>query len=266
MKALTLLKRLPALLLAACTLAACEQDDDILHDAHWVGNPLPENIVPQEGCVYEYNSEGLVVKIKRPITDYDENQQPVITGWHDVAYVTYPQSGRAVMQYVDYNTPTTYVFAFGENHFAHSVIETDGSGNYLIELTYDDDGHLTRFKRPEEFEEELRMQWTNGNLTRVEEDSQGAYTEISYGTGTDFATYHVSPFLLNVVKGPYLNGLGWWFDQGMKHALYLGFLGKPSVNLPVSMVAYDDINDTPEEYVIEYLNGYCYINGNIIGN
>lgn len=229
-------------------LCACNADDDY-DEIYGSGSPLPENIIQISGHEYKYNEKGLVVQIDRMQTEWDEEGKTV-TKWIRVANISYPQGDRAVMEYTYDDWPTTYTFAFGENHFANRVLETDPEESFLHKISYDSEGHLTSLKCSED---ELKWEWTNGNLTKIiEKDEYDAYTVITYGNRTGFATYNMSPFLVGVHLGPFMNDVEWWFDRGLKYALYIGFLGKPSVNLPETLTSYDNQNSTPEKGYFEY--------------
>lgn len=238
---------------AAAFLCACDNDEDF-EKKYGDGSPLPSNILPFENCVYEYNDDGLVTKITHVETSTDP-QGNTVTTEKQIASITYPQYNRAVMVYTGDYLTTTYVFAFGENHFANRVIESDEDGDtYMIKYSYDNDGHITKI---DDSEDQLRMEWTDGNLTKIHQDEHNAYTILTYGTETDFSAYGISPFLTNFYLGPFMNYINWWFNRGLEYALYLGFLGKPCVNLPKTMTCYDDVNPTPEEIHFNYSsNGY----------
>lgn len=245
-------KSLALLMLSTASLCACNDDDDF-EEKYGNGSPLAENVMLLSGYDYEYNDDGLVTKITHVETDYDE-QGNVINTRKQIAEITYPQYNRAVMVYTGDYLTTTYVFAFGENHFANRVIETDANGEtYMNKYSYDKDGHLTKIDWPEE---KLELEWTDGNLTRIKQDDYDAYAELTYGTGTDFAAYGMSPFLLDINLGPFMYDMGWWFERGFRYALYLGFFGKPCTNLPATITSHDNANPTPEKRrFVYYSNG-----------
>lgn len=248
MKKKLFVKCLPISMLATLLVCACDTEEDYV-DIYGSGSPLAENVMLCEGFEYEYNNDGLVTKITSIETEEDAEGN-VTTTVDEVADISYPQSDRAVMLFQDL-VPRTYVFAFGENHFANRVIEIEPDGSsYLYKVTYDSEGHVTRLQLPEE---ELKLEWTNGNMTKViEKNEYDAYTELTYGDKTDFELYGMSPFLIGVHLGPFMTNIEWWFDGGLRFALYLGFLGKPCVNLPASLVSYDNRNSIPEEGHFEY--------------
>lgn len=274
-----LLKYFPIGILAAFLFCACDTNDDDFDEIYGSGSPLPENITDIgfarnygfDKLEYEYNAEGLVSKVIGIKMERDpENNNdivmdaygnPVIESTTAFIEISYPQSDRAVMRYRDSSpTSVTYVFAFGENHFANRIIETDSDGETLLyKITYDREGHLTSFKDSDE-EEELHLEWTNGNMTKVIGDENGAYTEITYGNRTGFDIYHMSPFLTGFRFGPFMQNLEWWFDGGLEYALYIGFLGKPSVNLPEKLISYDNVNATPEEKHFDYIETWWTLN------
>lgn len=245
MKRLTFMTRLFTCLSVAFLLNACEEDD--FEDTYGSGSPSTENIISRSKYLYEYNEKGLVSKIV-----YVDDQQTDSVVLVDVATISYPQSDRAVMVYTEDNFLTTYTFAFGENHFANRVLETDKSGEtYLTKFTYDKEGHVTSIDTQDEI---LRMKWTNGNLTQIEQDEDHAKVVFTYGSETDFYRYNMSPFLLDVNFSSNMPTLNWWYERGLGYALYIGFLGKPCKNLPASMTASDDytFETYPETFVYDY--------------
>ncbi|NPD91102.1 DUF4595 domain-containing protein [Xylanibacter muris] len=165
------------------------------------------------------------------------------------------KSDRAVMLYTaDYeyfNLTTTYTFAFGENHFANRVIEADSDGDSgMIKYQYDKDGHVISIDSwGEDF---LKMEWTNGNLTKIKQDEYDAYAVLTYSNQTVFERYNMSPFLLGVGLGPFMDKLEQWYERGLKYALYIGFLGKPCQNLPATIIIYDNVNPEPEDKTFNY--------------
>lgn len=243
MKKISFIKFLSVVLLAATSLCACnsEEDHEDYEEIYGSGSPLAENVVPTRNLMYNYNEEGLVTKI-RWIGSMGETI--------DVAEISYPQSDRAVMTYTKDALRTTYVFAFGENHFANRVIEMDADGETrMTKFAYDNDGHVTSIKGDEDV---LKMEWTNGNLTKISQDEYNASTVITYGDKTNFSTYRLSPFLIGVDLGPYMSTMEWWYERGLEYALYIGFFGKPLKNLPETMTCYDSKNKTPEQRTFVY--------------
>lgn len=239
MKKLSWIKYLPLWVLMAFGLQSCEEKD--YEQIYGNGSPLAENVITREDYIYEYNDEGLVTKVSR--YDWDNVLKTV-------AYISYPQSNRAVMDYVADGYPTTYTFAFGENHFANRMIESDGDGVYLTYFDYDSEGHLTSLDCEGD---KLELGWTNGNLTTVKQnDDYDSKTVLTYTDLTDFKFYKMDPFLMGVHLGPFAAEFGWWFDRGLTDALYLGFLGKHSRNLPATLVAYDNQNSEPERGEFKY--------------
>lgn len=234
--------------LAAFFLQSCEEETAA--EVYGDGSPSAENVITRKGYVYEYNTEGLVTKISC-LDETTENEYGELVP-KDIAYISYPQSNRAVMKYVADDYPTTYTFAFGENHFANRMIESGGDGESSITyFSYDSEGHITSLECEGD---KLKLEWTDGNLTKVVQDEYGAYTELTYTNLTDFALYDMSPFLLELHMGPYAANLGWWFDRGLTDALYIGFLGQHSKNLPAGLTAYDDENAEPEKGEFNYYN------------
>lgn len=235
--------------LVALSLNACENNDDF-EDDYGDGSPQASNIIIRKGYQYEYNSNGLITVINRIQTKTDE-QGNTSNELYTVARISYPQSNRAVMETTEFGN-TTYVFAFGTNNFAHRIIQTDSDGeSYLIKLSYDNDGHLTGM---DDSGDVLEMRYTNGNLSYVKgnDDDENASAEITYGTDTNFDTYNMSPFLLDINLGPFMSNLDWWFDTELSHALYAGFLGKPfAKNLPTQVISHDNANGTTN-YDFEY--------------
>lgn len=239
--------------LAALMLCSCDKEEDF-DEIYGSGCPLAENINPYAGHQYEYNEKGLVTKISRI-----DNNQPVngktTTKLVTVATISYPQSDRAVMVCDGYLGTSTYTFAFGENHFANRVIETDVEGESgMIKYHYDNEGHVTYID--DWGEDFLYMEWTNGNLTKIKQDEGDATAVLTYGNKTGFATYNMSPFLLDVnLESMY--SLEWWYND-LKYALYIGFLGKPCRNLPETIAFSDKDNMTPQRRYFNYTenNGY----------
>lgn len=239
---------MPLWALMAWGLQSCEEQN--YEKIYGNGSPVAENVIPREGYIYEYNEEGLVTKISRleSTSDGQGNEEEYLKV---VANISYPQSNRAVMEYVADNYPTTYTFAFGENHFANRMIETDEDGTYLTYFDYDSEGHITSLECEGD---KLKMEWTDGNLTKVEQDDgYDSKTELTYTDLTDFTFYKMDPFLLNIHLGAFAADLGWWFDRGLTDALYIGFLGKHSRNLPASLVGYDNENSEPEKIEFQYI-------------
>ena len=118
-----------------------------------------------------------------------------------------------------------------------------------MKLNYDSEGHLIYM---DNYGDILRMKYTDGNLTYVEDQEYDAKSYITYGSDTDFYYYGMSPFLLGVELGPFVSSMDWWFECGLDCALYAGFLGKPSKNLPVKIESTDSENYQPTIYEIEY--------------
>ncbi len=239
--------------LAALMLCSCDKEEDF-DEIYGSGCPLAENINPYAGHQYEYNEKGLVTKISR----IDNNQTvngKTTTKLVTVATISYPQSDRAVMVCDGYLGTSTYTFAFGENHFANRVIETDVEGESgMIKYHYDNEGHVTYID--DWGEDFLYMEWTNGNLTKIKQDEGDATAVLTYGNKTGFATYNMSPFLLDVnLESMY--SLEWWYND-LKYALYIGFLGKPCRNLPETIAFSDKDNMTPQRRYFNYTenNGY----------
>lgn len=205
---------------------------------------------------YEYNEKGLVTKITRVDKIQDENGNAT-TKLVSIAIISYPQSDRAVMLYTEdsyMGFTSTYTFAFGENHFANRGIETesdDSDGDtYMTKFSYDNEGHVTSIR---DEEDHLKMEWTNGNLTKVmEQDEDDAYAVLTYGDQTDFERYNMSPSLLDVNLGPFMANLEWWYERGLKYAFYIGFLGKTCQNLPATITGYDNVNPDPEHKTFSY--------------
>ena len=246
-------KYLPVCVLAVSLLCACNKEEDF-DEIYGSGSPLAENIIPLDGHIYEYNAQGLVTKITRIDVKTDDNGNKT-TEMVPVANISYPRSDRAVMEYIaelQYSggLRTVYTFAFGENHFANRVIDVDDDGeSWMTKFTYDNEGHVTSIECEEDY---LKMEWTNGNLTKIQQDEYNASAILSYGSQTGFDRYNMSPFLLDVQLGPFMQSLEWWYERGLKYALYIGFLGKPSQNLPESMISYDSENPTPTQGVFSY--------------
>lgn len=245
MKNYSFIKHFAFAALAAIGFSACEKDE-AGYD-YGDGSPKAENVVPS-GYVYEYNEKGLVTKMSVIATETDadgNSYEKLITK----ATITYPQSNRAVLVYNDSFFPTTYTFAFGENGFAYRIIESDAEETSLIKLNYDSEGHLIYI---DDYGDILKMKYTDGNLTYIEQQEYDAKSYITYGDGTDFNYYGMSPFLLGVELGPFASSMDWWFDTGLDCALYAGFLGKPSKNLPIKIESTDSENYQPTVYEFEY--------------
>ena len=226
--------------------SACEKDE--AGDDFGDGSPKAENVVLRNGYAYEYNGQGLVTKMSKyeSETDEDGNSHSILV---TKATITYPQSNRAVLVYYDPYFTFTYTFAFGENGFAYRIIQNDTEGSSLIKLNYDSEGHLIYM---DNYGDILRMKYTDGNLTYVEDQEYDAKSYITYGSDTDFYYYGMSPFLLGVELGPFVSSMDWWFECGLDCALYAGFLGKPSKNLPVKIESTDSENYQPTIYEFEY--------------
>lgn len=252
MKKFSFIKQLFTCVSVAFLLSACDKEEDF-DEIYGSGSPLDENIMSLANTQYEYNEKGLVTKIIRIDNQYDgENTTTELV---TVATISYPQSDRAVLVYTgDYMT-TTYTFAFGENHFANRVIESDADGETsMIKFSYDNKGHVTSIDDGCDY---LKMEWTNGNLTKIEEPEEyDSKAVLTYGDQTDFSRYNMSPFLLNVKLGPFMNDINWWYERGLYYALHIGFLGKPCRNLPATIVSYDNQNSEPElgTFHYEYLD------------
>lgn len=235
------IRHLPVCVLMLSLSCACTKEEDF--DAiYGSGSPVAENIIPRDGCIYEYNGQGLVTKISRIVLN--DGVSELVT----LATITYPKSDRAVMEYWDDYLPTTYTFAFGKNHFANRVIAADADGeSWMTKFSYDDEGHVTSI------DDELKMEWTDGNLTKIMQDEYDASTVLTYGSQTDFKRYKMSPFLLYINLGPFMNTLEWWYERGLEVALHIGFLGRPCRNLPATIVSYDNMNKTPQRGHFRYL-------------
>lgn len=253
MKKMTFIYRL-ALCMLAVLFYACNEEEDF--DAKYgSGSPLAENIIHLPDYEYSYNEEGLVTQIRYIREEYRGNNEPVQVV-EVMADITYPQSDRAVMVYrPETSDQSTYIFAFGKNHFANRVIEIEDGESYLLKLYYDNAGHVIRFEQPEE---ELKLEWTDGNLTKVIDDpgEYNAYTILTYGSRKDFTAVKMNPFLTDVDLGPFTSQLTWWFERGLECALYVGFFGKPCVNLPATMESYDNQNEIPTKGHFEYYSGF----------
>ena len=237
----------------ALMLCSCNKEEDF-DEIYGSGCPLAENIIPLAGYQYEHNEKGLVTKILRIDKKQDDNgttKTKLVT----VATISYPQDNRAVMVCSGFFGTATYTFAFGENHFANRVIETDGEGESgMIKYHYDSDGHVTYID--DWGEDFLEMEWTNGNLTKIKQDEGDATAVLTYGDMTNFTTYNMSPFLLDVnLESMY--SLEWWYND-LKYALYIGFLGRPCRNLPETIAFFNKDNKTPEHRYFHYTdyNGY----------
>lgn len=234
------------------SMSSCSSDDDsdpASEENYGSGSPLAENIVHLAGHQYEYNGNGLVTKISRINTTY-EADGTTKTELVAVATISYPSDDTAVMQYSGDYLPTTYTFYFGANHFAKSVTTADADGDTdVTKFSYDADGHITSSS---DGYDKLSLEWNDGNLTRLRQTEYNASAVLAYGNLTDFDRYNMSPFLLDVNMGPFMYSLGWWFDRGLKYALYAGFLGKPCRNLPVSRIAYDSENKEAERMGFDY--------------
>ena len=248
----SLIKHMFLCMLVAVQFCSCNEED--FEEKYGSGSPLAENVMPLDGYIYEYNEQGLVTKITSIDTKKDENGKET-TELVTIATISYPRSDRAVLDYVaemQYSggVHTIYTFAFGENHFANRMIELDSDGeSYLTKFSYDNDGHLTAIDADEDH---LKIEWTNGNMTKLQQDEYHAYAVLTYGSQTDFKRYGMYPFLLYVDLGPFMHYLDWWYDRGLKYALYLGFLGKPCQNLPETIISYDDENEMPQHGVFSY--------------
>lgn len=233
--------------LAALMLCSCDNEEDF-DEIYGSGCPLAENIIPYSGYQYEYNEKGLVTKISRIDNSQDDNGMTK-TQLVTVATVSYPQNDRAVMVCSGSLGTATYTFAFGENHFANRVIETDVDGESgMIKYHYDNEGHVTNIDVwGEDF---LEMEWTNGNLTKIKQDEGDATAVLTYSNMTNFATYGMSPFLLGV-NFESMYSLEWWYED-LRYALYIGFLGKPCRNLPETISFFDKDNKTPRRRYFQY--------------
>lgn len=233
--------------LAALMLCSCDNEEDF-DEIYGSGCPLAENIIPYSGYQYEYNEKGLVTKISRIDNSQDDNGMTK-TQLVTVATVSYPQNDRAVMVCSGSLGTATYTFAFGENHFANRVIETDVDGESgMIKYHYDNEGHVTNIDVwGEDF---LEMEWTNGNLTKIKQDEGDATAVLTYSNMTNFATYGMSPFLLGV-NFESMYSLEWWYED-LRYALYIGFLGKPCRNLPETISFFDKDNKTHRRRYFQY--------------
>lgn len=251
----SLIKHMFLYMLVAVQLCSCNKEEDF-EKIYGSGSPLAENIMHLDGHIYEYNAQGLVTKITRVDTKTDDTGKKT-TELVLIATISYPKSDRAVLDYVEemqdnfgFGVHTVYTFAFGENHFANRVIETYSDGeSYLTKFSYNNDGHVTAIDTEEDH---LKMEWTKGNVTKLQQDEYNAHAVLTYGNQIDFERYHMSPFLLDVDLGPFMYTLDWWYDRGLKYALYLGFLGKPCQNLPETIISYDNENETPQQGVFHY--------------
>ena len=231
-------------------LCACN-DDDEAEKTYGSGSPLAENIVQSNDYTYTYNSKGLVTDVYHISEETDENGNKTKVQTL-VAQVSYPKSDRAVMQYYENGKISiTYTFAFGENHFANRVIETEDDGETsLIKFDYNKDGYCTSI---DDDGDHLKMEWTNGNLTKIQQDEYKAKVELTYTDDTRFSFYGLSPFLLNVDDlGPFMSGLSHWYNCGLAYALQIGFLGKPCHNLPATITSYDNQNEEPLKREFDY--------------
>lgn len=241
MKQIQTIKSLLLCALAAVSLNACNDEDengDIFGD----GCPQAGNVVKLPGYVYEYNENGLITRMSQP-----DSQTGTLK---EVVRISYPQKNRAVMEYIESFTGqvSTYVFAFGTDNFAHRIIETDSEGETsTMTLTYDNEGHLTSYTDGTGMDaDELKLEWTNGNLTKISQNEHHAYSVLTYTNDTRFDHFGLSPFLINLqYLGPFMQSLEWWFDSGEWYAFYAGFLGKPVKNLPSTITSYDDVNSEP---------------------
>lgn len=253
MKKLSIIRQLFTCMSLVLLLSACDKEEDF-DEIYGSGNPLAENIISLANHQYEYNEKGLVSKIIRIDKQYDgENTTTELV---TVATITYPQNDRAVMVCIGYDMTTTYTFAFGENHFANRVIESDADGETsMTKFSYDNDGHLTSI---DDGCDKLKMEWTNGNLTKIKQDEYDAMAVLTYGNQTGFDHYNMSPFLLGVQLGPFMHDLDWWYDSGLEYALYIGFLGKPCRNLPETIVSYDNQNSEPKRsrFIYEWVDWF----------
>lgn len=249
----SLIKHLFLCMFVAVLLCSCNKEEDF-DKIYGSGSPLAENVMHLDGHIYEYNAQGLVTKITRVDTKTDDTGNKT-TELVLIATISYPKSNRAVLDYVaemqhSIGVHSVYTFAFGKNHFANRVIQTDSDGeSYLTKFSYDNDGHVTAIDCEEDH---LKMKWEKGNVTKLQQDEHHARAVLTYGSQTDFERYHMSPFLLDVDLGPFMYTLDWWYERGLKYALYLGFLGKPCQNLPETIISYDDENETPQQGVFHY--------------
>lgn len=234
---------------AISLLCACNNEDDAEKD-YGSGCPLAENVVQCKDYAYTYNSNGLVTDVYRvsESTDKDGNKT---TQQELVAQVSYPKSDRAVMYYYENGkVAITYTFAFGENHFANRVISTEDDGEtYLTKFGYNSEGYCTSIDSDGDH---LKMEWTNGNLTKIQQNDYNARAEFTYTNDTRFLFFGMSPFLLDVPLGPFMHDLPWWYDCGLTCALQIGFLGKPCHNLPATRTSYDSENKEPDKIKFEY--------------
>lgn len=232
-------RRWTLLIVAALALCACSNDDESEED-YGEGSPQASNIIQRKGYQYLYNSKGLITTINRIDTQKDEHGNVLGYDYVTVASFSYPKSNRAVM--VNDNGDS-FVFAFGADNFAHRIIEKDADGeSYLIKLTYDKDGHIT--KLDDASCDILELKYTNGNLSYIKgnDNDADASATISYGPRTDFYDLGMSPFLFDLSMGPFAGDLNWWFED-LEHALYAGFLGKPFAhNIPSQITSYDKYN------------------------
>lgn len=234
------IRHLPVCVLMLSLACACTKEEDF--DAiYGSGSPLAENIISCDRYIYEYNGQGLVTKVSNIVLN--DGVSEAVT----IATISYPKSDRAVMEYRGDYLPTTYTFAFGKNHFANRVIAADADGeSWMTKFSYDDEGHVTSI------DDELKMEWTDGNLTKIMQDEYDASTVLTYGSQTDFGFYNMSPFLLYINLGPFMNTLDWWYERGLEVALHIGFLGRPCRNLPATIVSYDSENKTPQRGTFRY--------------
>lgn len=252
MNKFSFIKQLFTCMSVALLFSACDKEEDF-DEIYGSGSPLAENIMLLADHQYEYNEDGLVSKIIRIDKQYDgENTTTELV---TVATISYPQSDRAVLVYTGDYLTTTYTFAFGENHFANRVIESDADGDYMTKFSYDNEGYVTSID--EGGGDRIEMEWTNGNLTKIEEPEEyDSKAFLTYGDQTDFGRYNMSPFLLNVNLGPFMYNIDWWYECGLYYALHIGFLGKPCRNLPETIVSYDNQNSEPERsrFIYEWVD------------
>lgn len=228
---------------AAILLSACDDNEDY-EKTYGTGSPLPENIIKCGTYVYTYNDKGLVTKIAGVSDGTDEAGNKTTTQEMIVATISYPKKDKAVMYYYENGIACiVYTFAFGENHFANRVIAKEDDGEtYLIKFNYDKEGHCTSI---DDGEDHLKMEWTDGNLTKIQQNEYNARAELTYTIKNTFEFYGMSPFLLDVNLGPNMSSLPWWYECGLYYALHIGFLGKPCHRLPDTITSYDSLNKDP---------------------
>lgn len=251
------------LVIGLVSFSSCS-DDDNDEKKYGTANPLSSNVsyVPK-GYSFEYNAQGLLTAILKETGDTRTRSSVMTT----VAEFTYPQVGRAVMSCPE--SKSQYAFAFGANHFAYKIIEKDDDGEVsVIDIKYDTEGHIIYYD--DSGVDRFSMEWSGGNMVRMTDKSidneHKAYATLTYTADTDFARYSMSPFLTDYAiwnGSPYGPDLTWFLGSDLCYATQAGFLGKPSVNLPATIVFYDKENKTPAKYQFNY---YHYTSTDQEGN